>query len=167
MIAIGIDPGTAITGCGVVKKENNNFICLYYGIIETNKENNASFRLNVIRKKISSIIKEYSPDIVAIEKVYFCKNIKTAISVSEAKGVIMVTAEEAKIPIFEFTPLEMKISITGYGRANKKQVQEMIKLSLNLQELPRPDDAADALGIAMSGIIRYEGIKNNIYENNN
>ncbi len=154
MIAIGIDPGTATTGYGIVKKENNTFLCLEYGVIKTNKGDSPSFRLHSLNKSVSSIIKKYSPDFLAIENIYFFKNLKTALPVSQAKGVVMLTAEKAKIPVYEFTPLEIKMTITGYGRADKNQVQEMIKITLNLDEKPRPNDAADALGAAVCGLIK-------------
>jgi crossover junction endodeoxyribonuclease RuvC len=154
MIVIGIDPGTATTGFGIVKKVGDSFSCLDYGVITTDKEKTPASRLFTLNKKLSLIIKKYSPDFLAIESVYFFKNLKTVLPVSQAKGVIMFTAEKAKLPIYEFTPLEVKMTITGYGRADKKQVQEMVKLSLNLEKIPRPDDAADALGIAICGILK-------------
>lgn len=154
MIVIGIDPGTATTGFGIVQKIDNSFCCLGYGVITTDKEKTSASRLLTLNKKLSLIIKKYSPDFLAIENVYFFKNLKTVLPVSQAKGVIMFTAEKAKIPIYEFTPLEVKMTITGYGRADKKQVQEMVKLSLNLDKIPHPDDAADALGIAICGILK-------------
>ncbi len=159
MIVIGIDPGTATTGFGIVKKDNDSFCCLDYGVITTSKEETPASRLYTLNKELSLIIKKYSPDFLAVESIYFFKNLKTALPVSQAKGVIMFTAEKAKIPIYEFTPLEVKMTITGYGRADKKQVQEMVKLSLNLDKIPRPDDAADALGIAICGILK----KNSLY----
>ncbi len=154
MIIIGIDPGTATTGYGIVKKEKDDFLCLEYGIIKTNKNLSPSSRLNILSKNVSSLIDKYSPEILAIENVYFFKNIKTVIPVSQAKGVVMVTAEKRGVPVQEFTPLEIKMAITGYGKASKKQVQEMIKITLNLKEKPSPNDAADALGAAISGIIK-------------
>ncbi len=155
MIAIGTDPGTATTGYGVVQKEKNDFFCLEYGIISTNKKDSDPKRLCVLNEKINNIIKKYSPDIFAVENVYFFKNLKTALPVSQSKGVIMMTAQKAEIPVYEFTPLEVKMFITGYGNADKKQMQEMIKLSLNLKKIPRPDDAADALGVAISAIVKH------------
>lgn len=154
MIVIGIDPGTATTGFGIVKKEGNSFLCLDYGVITTCKKETPASRLCSLNKELSLIIKKHSPNFLAIESVYFFKNLKTVLPVSQAKGIIMFTAEKAKIPIYEFTPLEVKMTITGYGRADKKQVQEMVKLSLNLDKIPQPDDAADALGIAICGILK-------------
>ncbi len=152
MISLGIDPGTATTGYGVVRNENNNFYCLDYGVITTDKGLPPSRRLYSLSKEILSLIKKYSPDVVGIESLYFFKNLKTVIPVSQAKGVIMVTVEKEKIPLYEFTPLEVKMGITGYGKADKNQIQEMTKLILNLKEKPHPDDAADGLAIAICGI---------------
>jgi crossover junction endodeoxyribonuclease RuvC len=163
MIAIGIDPGTATTGYGVVSVENNFFKCLDYGIIDTDKNLSDSVRLDILNKKLKKIIKNSSPDIFAIESIYFFKNAKTVISVSQARGVALLTAEKKKLPIYEFTPLEVKMNIANYGRADKKQIQEMVKRLLNLKEIPRPDDAADALGIAICGLIKH----NIPYEKNN
>ncbi len=157
MIAIGIDPGTATTGYGIVKKEKDNtFSCIDYGVITTTKESPCASRLFSLGEKVSLLIKKYSPDILAIENIYFFKNIKTVIPVSQAKGVVMATAHKEGLPVYEFTPLEIKMSITGYGKADKKQMQEMIKITLALEEIPSPDDAADALGAAVSGIIKKE-----------
>ncbi len=156
MIIIGIDPGVATTGYGVVKKEADNFICLEYGAIKTDKKNSTSSRLNEISNNFSLLVKKYSPEFLAIESLYFFKNVKSALPVSQAKGVVMVTAEKLNIPVYEFTPLQVKMTITGYGRAEKKQVQEMIRLTLNLDDVPKPKDAADALGVAVCGIIRFE-----------
>jgi crossover junction endodeoxyribonuclease RuvC len=160
MIVIGIDPGTATTGFGVVKKDRDSFSCLGYGVIKTDKENSPASRLYTLNKELSQIIKKYSPNFLAVESIYFFKNIKTVLPVSQAKGVIMLTSEKANIPIYEFTPLEVKMTITGYGRADKKQIQEMVKISLNLDRIPRPDDAADALGVAICGIIKRNSLLN-------
>ena len=154
MISLGIDPGTATTGYGVIKKVGDDFICLEYGTIETDKNLSTSSRLYSLHKNISSLIKKYSPDLFAVESLFFFKNLKTALPVSQAKGVIMLTAEINKINVFEFTPLQVKMAVTGYGKAEKKQVQEMIKLTLNLEKIPRPDDAADALGVALCAVIK-------------
>jgi crossover junction endodeoxyribonuclease RuvC len=154
MIALGIDPGTATTGYGVIKKEGDNFICLEYGTIETDKNSPTASRLFDLHEKLSFLIKKYSPDLFAVESLFFFKNLKTALPVSQSKGVILLTAEMAKLPIYEFTPLQVKMAVTGYGKADKKQVQEMIKVTLNLEEYPRPDDAADALGVALCAILK-------------
>ena len=148
MIILGIDPGTATTGFGVIEGEPN-IKHISHGCIETSSKLPAAQRLEEINQKLNKIIKQYRPDILAVETLFFFKNLKTAMPVSQAKGVILFTAAKQKIPIREFTPLQAKMAVTGYGRATKKQVQEMVKLLLSLEEIPRPDDSADALAIAI------------------
>jgi len=156
MIILGIDPGVAKVGYGVVRKiqnpkskTQNRLKCLGYGLIQTNPGSPAAERLKKINNNLNKIIKKYKPEALAVENIYFFKNSKTAMSVSQAKGVILLTAAKKKIPVYEFTPLQVKMTVVGYGRAKKKQVQKMIKVLLNLKEIPRPDDAADALGVAI------------------
>lgn len=168
MKIIGIDPGTATTGYGVIEapflklsfiilnqkvqkniKSTKNFYCLGYGLIKTDPSLPTAERLLKINIELNKLINKYRPDALAVENVYFFKNLKTALPVSQAKGVILLTAAKKRIPVFEFTPLQVKLTVTGYGRAEKKQVQKMIKLLLRLSKLPSPDDAADALGIAI------------------
>jgi len=158
MIILGIDPGTATTGYGVIKnqKKKKNPVCLEYGLIETKANLSPSERLKKINIELGKLIKKYQPEILAVENVYFFKNLKTALPVSQAKGVILFTAAKKKIPVYEFTPLQAKLAITGYGRAEKKQIQKMIKSILNLKEIPKPDDAADALAIAICGLRSLE-----------
>lgn len=153
MIILGIDPGTAITGYGVIeKKEKGILSCIAYNCIYTSKEDSAPERLRVLENELISVIRLHNPDIMAVEKLFFTKNIKTALPVSEARGVILLTAAKHKIPIHEFTPPQVKMAVTGYGRAEKKQVQAMVAKILSLPEIPKPDDAADALGVALSYI---------------
>lgn len=159
MVILGIDPGTATTGWGVIKKTKSRkqkvkskktFLkCLDFGLIETNPSLTPAERLKKINKELKKIIKKYKPKILAVENVYFFKNLKTALPISEAKGVIIFTAAQKEIPVLEFTPLQVKMAIGGYGRAEKKQIQKMIKILLNLKEIPQPDDIADALGVAI------------------
>ena len=156
MIILGIDPGTAHTGFGVINKiqnpkskTQNRLKCLDYGLIQTNPGSPAAERLKILYNELNKLIRKHKPKILAVENVYFFKNLKTAMPVSQAKGVILLAAAKKKIPVYEFTPLQVKMTITGYGRAEKKQVQKMIKVLLNLKEIPRPDDAADALGVAI------------------
>ncbi|MEA3344413.1 MAG: crossover junction endodeoxyribonuclease RuvC [Patescibacteria group bacterium] len=157
MIIIGIDPGIATTGFGVIDKPNLNASepqAIDYGCIETNPSCSSGERLKKINNELNKLIKTYQPKIMAVESLFFFKNLKTVMPVSQAKGVILFTAAKKKIPIYEFTPLQVKMAITGYGRAEKKQVQEMIKVLLNLKdekfaEKKLKDDAADALGIAL------------------
>lgn len=152
MIILGIDPGTATTGYGVIEidlKNKKTLRCLSYGCITTLPIKSDGQRLKEIEKELSQIINKYKPDILAVERIFFFKNQKTIITVSQAKGVIILTATKKKIPVVEFSPVEVKMAVSGYGRAEKKQIQKLIQSLLNLDELPKPDDAADALGIAI------------------
>jgi len=162
MIIIGIDPGLAKVGFGVIKKidnTNGKSLVMDYGCIITDPKLPTGDRLKKIHNEVDKLIKKYKPNVMAVESLYFFKNLKTVMPVSQAKGVILLTAAERKIPVLEFTPLQMKMAITGYGKAEKKQVQKMIKLLLGLEERSkdknrREDDATDALGIAICGTIR-------------
>lgn len=155
MIVLGIDPGTATTGYGVIKKNKDNSVTVIsYGCITTSPTQNTGERLKIINKDLKKIISKNKPDFVSVESLYFFKNLKTALPVSQARGVILFTAAEKNIPIFEFTPLEVKMTIVGYGRAEKKQVQKMIQNILKLKEFPKQDDAADALGVALCCILK-------------
>ncbi|MBZ9578163.1 crossover junction endodeoxyribonuclease RuvC [Patescibacteria group bacterium] len=160
MIILGIDPGTATTGFGVIKKiKNKKAEVIDYGCILTTPDLCPGDRLKIISNELNKLIKKHQPKILAVENLYFFKNLKTAIPVSQAKGVILLTAAKKKIPVYEFTPLQVKMTITGYGKAEKKQVQKMIQTMLNLEEKPkdknkRKDDATDALGIALCYTIK-------------
>ena len=157
MIILGIDPGTATTGYGILKWNRKNKITVVdYGCISTSKDLLATDRLKQIEKELNSIVKKYQPQAIAMERLFFFKNPKTVIPVAQAEGIILLVAAKKKIPFYEFTPLQMKLAITGYGRAQKSQVQKMIKKILNLDKLPKPDDAADALGIAICCIYHLE-----------
>ncbi len=149
MTILGIDPGTAITGYGLIKKSNRGIKIIEYGCIETETKFSTAERLNILDKKLAKIIKKHQPDKVAVEDIFFFKNLKTVIKVSQARGVILARMAKMKIPVFEYTPLQIKQAVTSYGRAEKKQVQQMVKLLLNLKEIPKPDDAADALATAI------------------
>ncbi len=157
MIILGIDPGLATVGFGVIKRNKNRDFCVIdYGCIITRPGVPAGERLQKIHKELTELIRTHKPDLMSIESIYFFKNLKTAMPVSQAKGVIILAAAQNKIPIFEVTPLQVKMAVTGYGRAEKKQVQKMVKLLLSLEEKPkdknkRSDDATDALGIAICG----------------
>jgi crossover junction endodeoxyribonuclease RuvC len=149
MIILGIDPGTATTGFGIINYERNRFECLTYGTIKTLSSESSGERLKQIHSSLNEIIKEYKPEMASIESLFFFKNLKTAMPVSQARGVIIFTVSSNNIPFLEFTPLQAKISVTGYGKAQKNQVQEMVKRILNLEKIPKPDDAADALALAI------------------
>jgi len=151
MIIIGIDPGTATTGFGIIKqdKTKNGFGILDFGVIATSPKLSDAERLKILGEDIESLIKKYNPDVVGIEKLFFTTNQKTVMTVSQARGVILYLAQKEKLPIFEFTPLQVKSFICGYGKADKKQVQFVVQKIFGLKNPPRPDDAADALAIAL------------------
>jgi len=150
MIILGIDPGTAITGWGAIRvKKDNSLEYLDCGCIRTSKDLKAEDRLKIIYNELTKLIKEFNPKVMVVEKLFFFKNAKTAIPVSQARGVILLVGSKKKLLIHEFTPLEVKFNIVGYGRAEKIQLQKMIKKILDLDEIPKPDDAADALGLAV------------------
>ncbi|SMP49491.1 crossover junction endodeoxyribonuclease RuvC [Anoxynatronum buryatiense] len=149
MIIMGIDPGLAITGFGLVHFEQNHFQVIQYGVIRTESKQPLPDRLLQIHQGIQTLIKQYKPEAVAVEELFFNTNAKSALLVGQARGVVVVTAAAASLPVYEYTPLQVKQGIAGYGRAEKKQVQHMTKTLLNLKEIPRPDDAADALAIAV------------------
>lgn len=149
MIVLGIDPGYAIVGCGVVEYQNNHFRVLTYGAITTEAHTPFNERLEKIFDEANELIQRFRPDAMAIEKLFFNTNQKTAIDVAQARGALVLAAQKNKVPIFEYTPLQVKQSVVGYGRAEKKQVQEMTRVMLNLEKIPKPDDAADALAMAI------------------
>ncbi len=149
MKILGIDPGTATTGFGLISKTGANLTLLDCGIVSTPKTLDMPKRLTILFDDLSEIIKHHQPDVVAVEKLFFASNITTAMSVSQARGIILLVAAQQNIPVAEYTPLQVKMSATGYGKATKKQVQEMVKKILKLNTTPKPDDAADALAIAI------------------
>lgn len=148
-IILGIDPGTATTGWGIISQEKKEPKILAFGCIETTKADSDSQRLKEIAEDLRGIIEKYRPDEVAVEDLYFFKNLKTAIKVAQARGVLLLAPTEMKKPVFEYTPLQVKQALTGYGRAEKKQVQYMVQNILSLKQIPKPDDAADALAVAL------------------
>lgn len=158
MRVLGIDPGTAIVGYSIIDYENNKIQLIDYGCIYTNKEDSLSLRLEQVYLRVESLINLYKPDHMAIEELFFFKNQKTIISVAQARGVIILKAQLSGLDIYNYTPLQVKTGITGYGRANKKQVQEMTKIILKLNEIPKPDDAADAIAIAINHINTIRGV---------
>ena len=150
MIILGIDPGTTRVGYAVIeKKDRNNLNLLIYGCLKINKKSQPE-RLAEISKSILDLISKYRPQTMAIEKLFFTKNVKTALSVSEARGVIINCANSNNLNVLEFTPLEVKLAIAGYGKAEKCQVQKMVYNILKLDEIPRQDDAADAIAIGLT-----------------
>lgn len=149
MIILGIDPGFAITGYGIVKYEGNKFSVINYGAITTKASMDFSQRLLLLSNELETVIDKYKPDMVAIEELFFNKNVKTAISAAHGRGVAMLSAARKGIEVFEYTPLQVKQAVVGYGRAEKSQVQQMVKVILNLEKIPKPDDVADALAVAI------------------
>jgi len=175
MIILGLDPGIARLGWGVIHKTQNTpvpesfglgtgqaktrkqhrFGAVAYGTISTEKNLPFPKRLMTIKKELQQLLKKYKPNLVAVEKLYFAKNVKTAMMVGEARGAIMLTLAEANVIITEYTPLQVKQAMTGYGAANKKQIQYMVQTLLSLPSAPKPDDTADALAIALTAAQSY------------
>ncbi len=149
MRILGIDPGYAIVGWGVIEQQNSKFKTLGYGAITTAAGGEFTARLETIYNDMCRLLEEAKPDAMAIEKLFFNTNTTTAIMVAEARGVILLAARKAGVPVYEYTPLQVKQAVTGYGRAEKMQIQEMTKLLLHLERVPKPDDTADALAIAL------------------
>lgn len=149
MLILGIDPGYAIVGYGIVRYEGNKFTPLKYGAITTPAGMPFVKRLDIIYKEMSELFKLYKIDAMSIEKLFFNTNSTTAIDVAQARGVIVLSAEQNGVEVFEYTPLQVKQSVTGYGRAEKNQIMEMTRMLLNLEKVPKPDDTADALALAI------------------
>ena len=154
MRILGIDPGTATIGYGAIDAEGNKAKFVAAGVVSTDKSFTDAERLRDIYRSVKVIIKKYKPELIALEKIYFSKNIKTAISVAQARGVIMLAAQDQKVKIWECSPQDVKMSVTGYGAADKKQVQHMVKVLLNLKTAPKPDDVADSLAAALAAMNR-------------
>lgn len=160
MIILGIDPGTAITGWGtiksgkkIIKGKSDGYYCLKYGCIKTPVDMRMSHRLLLLRKELLKIIDQFKPDCLVIEQLFFGINAKTAMTVGQARGVILMTAAEKGLDLYEYQGLKVKLIVTGYGRSDKKQIQSAVKKILKLKEIPKPDDAADALAVALCHII--------------
>lgn len=149
LLILGIDPGLAIVGYSLIEKKGNKFTECNYGVIRTQAKQSNSDRLKLIFNELNEIIDNHKPDEMAVEKLFFNKNVKTAIKVGQARGVILLAGAQSKLRVAEYTPLQVKQAVVGYGRAGKQQVQQMVKALLCLNELPRPDDAADALAVAI------------------
>ncbi len=175
MRVLGIDPGTAITGWGIVETSQTKISAvsaedrsvnstvfgsrvpgpgykvrpLVYGVIRTDSKEVFSKRLEIIYRELKKIIRKYKPDVVSIEEIFFAKNVKTALMVGHARGVVILAAINAGLEIVEYTPLQVKQALVGYGRAEKQQVQKMVKILLSLEDIPKPDDVADALAVAI------------------
>lgn len=148
MLILGFDPGTTLIGFGLIDKDRQKLKAIDYGCINT-ATCASQDKLSQLEKQVVALISKHRPDFISIEKLFFSKNVKTAMSVSEARGVIALCAQKNRRPIFEYTPLQIKQAVVGYGQASKKQVQQMVKIILKLKEVPTPDDTADALAAAI------------------
>ena len=149
MIIMGVDPGTAITGYGLVHFQRNRFSPIEYNCIRTPAKMNLSDRLLILYRELEKVIEKYRPDRFAVEKLFFNTNARTALAVGQARGVVLLLGAMAGLQVYEYTPLEVKQAVVGYGRAEKEQVQYMVKAILCLPEVPKPDDVADALAVAI------------------
>lgn len=149
MIILGIDPGIAIAGYSIIECKGNNVKAIDYGYIRTKADLLFPERIKIIYDRLTEIIKEYKPNDLAIEELFFNKNVKSAMKVGQARGAAILAAANENLDIYEYTPLQIKQAVVGYGRADKNQVQEMVKILLNLDNKPKPDDVADALAVAI------------------
>ncbi|OIO45565.1 crossover junction endodeoxyribonuclease RuvC [bacterium (Candidatus Gribaldobacteria) CG23_combo_of_CG06-09_8_20_14_all_37_87_8] len=149
MIILGLDPGTAKVGWGIISGDKKRHSFIACGVIKTSKKTLSHNRLKEIYCQTKKLIAQYKPELIVIEKLFFFKNLKTALPVSEARGVLLLLVAEKKIKLKEFTPLQVKTGVCGYGRAEKKQVQRMVQILLKLKKIPQPDDASDALALAI------------------
>jgi crossover junction endodeoxyribonuclease RuvC len=149
LIVLGVDPGTAATGYGVVAGSGSSLRAVSYGLLETAREDALPLRLMAIHDGMRRLIDLHRPQLVAVERLFFNRNVQTAFAVGQARGVVLLAAAECGLPVFEYGPHEVKMAVTGYGRAAKNDVQRMVQMVLGMTELPRPDDAADALAVAI------------------
>lgn len=150
-LALGIDPGTATTGYGLVRlKPDGELVAVSYGIISTSKDDTPSSRLEKIFDELNKLLKKYKPETAGVEKLFFARNVTTGIAVGQARGVVLLALQKAKVETFEYSPNEVKQAVSGYGFAEKRQMQEMVRTLLQLDKIPKPDDAADALAIAIT-----------------
>jgi crossover junction endodeoxyribonuclease RuvC len=152
VLVLGIDPGTAITGFGLVREEEEGLALVAYGVITTAANQPLPERLQTIYQGLAKVARQHQPQQAAVEELFFSRNARTALSVGHARGVALLALADAGLPIYEYKPLEVKQAITGYGGADKGQVQEMVRLLLNLDHVPQPDDAADAVAVAVCHI---------------
>lgn len=156
MLALGIDPGTASLGYGLVREnDDGSLACVHYGVIRTKAAVPMPQRLKQIHDELVDLLERYQPDRAAVEELFFARNVTTAMTVAQARGVVLLALQEAGLPIAEYKPNAVKQSITGYGGADKSQMQEMVRLLLALERGPRPDDAADALAVAIADLHSY------------
>ena len=152
MLVLGIDPGTAITGYGLVHELDDGLSLVECGIVTTPSSQRLPERLQTIYRDLSAVIRKWQPEAAAVEELFFSRNVRTALSVGQARGVALLALVDAGLPIYEYKPLEIKQAVAGYGGADKQQVQEMVRMLLNLDRVPQPDDAADAVAVAVCHI---------------
>lgn len=150
MIILGIDPGLATTGFGLIEVKQNKLFLIEAGCVRTSAGKDYPERLIKIYQALKKIIKKHRPEKIAVEEIFFAKNVKTAMKISEVRGIILLLARQLGIPSYQYTPLQIKQALSGYGRAEKIQIQKMVKTILNLREIPKPDDVADALAVAIT-----------------
>ena len=149
MIVLGIDPGTAATGYGIVERDGSRLRVIDYGCVETRPDSVLPQRLLSIHRAVSELIELHQPQMLGVERLFFNRNVQTAFAVGQARGAVLLAAAQHGLPVFEYGPHEVKMAVTGYGRAGKEQVQRMVQVVLGMSTLPRPDDAADALAVAI------------------
>jgi len=149
LIVLGIDPGTAATGYGLVERDGNRLRLVDYGCLETLPTQELPARLLEIHRAVTELIVTHNPEQIGVERLFFNRNVQTAFAVGQARGVVLLAAAEHGLPVFEYGPHEVKVAVTGYGRADKSQVQRMVQMVLGMPKLPKPDDAADALAVAI------------------
>lgn len=159
-LALGIDPGTATTGYGLVRLHpDGGLLTVKFGVITTPKDTPAPERLKMLYDQLCDLLREHNPDTAAVEKLYFQRNVSTAIGVGQARGVMLLSLAQQGLEVFEYTPNEVKLAVAGYGSAGKRQVQEMVRVLLAMEEIPRPDDAADALAVAITHLHSHQTLK--------
>ena len=149
MRILGVDPGTQVVGCGIIDSDNLDTAMVYYGTIKPPAKFDMANRLNFIFNELSAVVSKYKPDAVAIEQPFMAKNAKSALAIGKAQAVALLVAANQQVPAFEYTPRQVKQRIASYGASSKEQIQEMVRLQLGLSEVPEPDDAADALAVAL------------------
>jgi crossover junction endodeoxyribonuclease RuvC len=150
MRILGIDPGTGILGFGIIEAHKGKFQLVDGGVIRTPVKEDDAVRLLTIYEELTDIIAQNKPDVMSVEKLFFARNVTTAMTVSQARGVVLLCGKQADMEIYEYTPMQIKQAVTGYGKADKKQMQEMVRVILGLDEIPKPDDAADAIAAALT-----------------
>jgi crossover junction endodeoxyribonuclease RuvC len=149
VIVLGIDPGTARLGYGIVERQGSQLTMLEYGCVETTNDRPLEQRLLLIYEALTDLIETHRPEAMGVERLFFNKNVQTAMAVGQARGVVLLVGAQHGLPVFEYGPHEVKLAVTGYGRAPKDQVQRMVQLVLSMSQMPKPDDAADALAVAV------------------